>query len=197
MFVTHDEATLAETMRRRRGGLPEHPVLLDRFLEDAFEVDVDAHRGRRAASSSAAIMQHIEEAGSTRGLGLRHPALPPDGAGADAIAAATTRSGSRRRLAGARPHERAVRDQGRGGLRARRSTRGPRRTVPFVAKATGVPLAKIAAQGHGRAQRSRELGLAGEPEVCGPLREGVGLPVRQVPGRGSDPGARDALDAAR
>ena len=59
MFITHDEAPLADTMRRAVAASPEHPVLLDRFLEDAFEVDVDALAdGERVVI--AGIMQHIE-----------------------------------------------------------------------------------------------------------------------------------------
>ena len=70
------------------------------------------------------------------------------------------------------------------------------RTVPFVAKATGVPLAKIAAKIMvGRTLR--ELGFTEEPKVSRALRQGVGLPVREVPRRGPDPGPRDALAPAR
>ena len=62
MFITHDETTLAETMRGAVEASPGHPVLLDRFLEDAFEVDVDAvSDGERRRGRG--IMQHIEEAG--------------------------------------------------------------------------------------------------------------------------------------
>src|SRR5213593_2810561 len=62
MFVVHDEGALAERMRQAVEASPEHPVLIDRFLEDAFELDGDAVAdGERVVIG--AIMQHIEEAG--------------------------------------------------------------------------------------------------------------------------------------
>ena len=56
--------SLAELLRaRRRACAPEHPVLIDRFLEDAFEADVDAICRRRRACVIGGVMQHIEDAG--------------------------------------------------------------------------------------------------------------------------------------
>ena len=60
----------------REGGLSaERPVLIDRFLEDAAEVDVDAIRDATGEVLIGGVMEHVEEAGvHSRRLGLRHPA---------------------------------------------------------------------------------------------------------------------------
>ena len=97
---------------------PEHPVLLDRFLEDAFELDVDALcDGERVVV--AGIMQHIEEAGIHSGDSscVLPPSQPHVTAKLDVIRDYTR--AARKRSRRARPHERPVRDQGRHGLRPR------------------------------------------------------------------------------
>ena len=68
------------------------------------------------------------------------------------------------------------------------------RTVPFVGKATGVPLAKVGRALHGRARASREAGARGDAAARAHLGEGGGLPVRALPRRRHDARARDALD---
>ena len=97
---------------------PEHPVLVDRFLEDAFELDVDAVADATGAVVIGGIMEHIEEAGIHSGDSscvvppyLVKPTAPRD----DPRLHAPHRAGPRRR----RPDERPVRDQGRHRLRAR------------------------------------------------------------------------------
>ena len=66
------------------------------------------------------------------------------------------------------------------------------RTVPYLSKATGVPLAKIAARRHGR-QDARAAGLTEDLEGVGRVREDAGLPVRAVPRRRHDPRSGDEV----
>ena len=131
----------------REGGLSaERPVLVDRFLEDAIEVDVDAIR------DATGEVRHRRRDGARRGgrRALRRQRLRASRR--RTCRAATDRGhrglhpAHRRRPRRARPHQRPVRREGQPGVRASRPTRGPVRTVPFVAKATGVPLAKVAAR---------------------------------------------------
>ena len=104
----------------REGGLSaERPVLIDRFLEDATEVDVDAIRDATGEVLIGGVMEHVEEAGRALGrLGLRHPA-------AHAAAAASSRcierhtARHRRRPRRPGPHQRAVRREAGPGVRDR------------------------------------------------------------------------------
>ncbi len=129
----------------REGGLSaERPVLIDRFLEDAVEVDVDAIRDATGEVLIGGVMEHVEEAGVHSGDSacvIPPPTLQPWLV--DVIEAYT------RAIAGALDV--------RGLINVQYAVRGrevfvieanPRasRTVPFVAKATGVPLAKVAAR---------------------------------------------------
>jgi carbamoyl-phosphate synthase large subunit len=129
----------------REGGLSaERPVLIDRFLEDAIEVDVDALRDATGDVVIGGVMEHIEEAGVHSGDSAC--AIPPQTL--DAATVATIEQ-----------HTRALADalDVRGLLNVQYAVKegqvlvieaNPRasRTVPFVSKATGVPLAKAAAR---------------------------------------------------
>jgi carbamoyl-phosphate synthase large subunit len=142
MQIVHDAASLAEYMRSAVKASPEHPVLVDRFLPDATEVDVDAIAdGRRVVIGG--VMEHIEEAGIHSGDSAC--SLPPYSLGRDVVDEIVE---STRRLA----LELGV----RGLMNVQYAVKGkdvyvlevnPRasRTVPFVAKAIGRPLAKLAA----------------------------------------------------
>jgi carbamoyl-phosphate synthase large subunit len=129
----------------RVGGLsPPRPVLIDRFLEDAVEVDVDAIRDRVGEVLIGGVMEHIEEAGVHSGDSAC--AIPPPTLLAGVL---STIEDHTRALAealgvcGLLNVQYAVKDSKVYVLEA-----NPRasRTVPFVSKATGVPLAKIAAR---------------------------------------------------
>jgi len=129
----------------REGGLSaERPVLVDRFLEDAIEVDVDAIRDGAGEVLIGGVMEHVEEAGVHSGDSAC--VIPPPTLDAATIAV----------LEG---YTRAIADalEVRGPINVQYAVKqgqvfvieaNPRasRTVPFVAKATGVPLAKIAAR---------------------------------------------------
>ena len=122
----------------------ERPVLIDRFLEDAIEVDVDALRDGAGEILIAGIMEHVEEAGVHSGDSAC--ALPPQTLGEDVLVMIEehTRSiAAALEVVGPLNVQFAVRQGEAFVLEA-----NPRasRTLPFVAKATGVPIAKAAAR---------------------------------------------------
>jgi carbamoyl-phosphate synthase large subunit len=179
MFVTHDEERLAETIRRAVEASPEHPVLLDRFLEDAFELDVDALcDGERVVV--AGIMQHIEEAGIHSGDSscVLPPYSPHVTAKLDIIRDYTRRLASALGVRGLMNVQYAIKDDTVFVLEV-----NPRasRTVPFVSKATGVPLARLAAKIMvGRTLA--ELGLKDEPPINGRFVKASVFPFAKFPG---------------
>ena len=143
MQIVDDAETLAEYVERATVASPDHPVLVDRFLDDAVEIDVDAlYDGEQTYLGG--IMEHIEEAGVHSGDSAC--ALPPVTLGASVLA--RVRAATEAIAAGVGV---------RGLLNVQFALAGdvlhvleanPRasRTVPFVAKATGVALAKAAAR---------------------------------------------------
>ncbi len=122
---------------------PERPVLVDRFLEDAIEVDVDCIAdGERAVIG--AIMEHIEEAGIHSGdSACVVPTFSLSPAILEEIASATKAMARELNVRGLMNVQFAVKDEKLYVLEV-----NPRasRTVPFVSKAIGVPLAKLAAK---------------------------------------------------
>ena len=151
MEIVYDDDALRDAMSRlavsleRDGGLSdERPVLIDRFLEDAIEVDVDAVRDHRGDLYIAGVMEHVEEAGVHSGDSAC--ALPPvtlSSSVVDEIKVAVGAIAHRLQVVGLINVQVAVRGAEFFILEA-----NPRasRTVPFVAKATGVPVAAIAAR---------------------------------------------------
>ncbi len=127
----------------REGGLSaERPVLIDRFLADAIEVDVDAIRDRTGEVLIGGVMEHVEEAGVHSGDSAC--AIPPQTLPTwvvEVIEAYTAAIAKRLDVRGLINVQYAV-----AGTTVYVIEANPRasRTVPFVAKATGVPLAKIA-----------------------------------------------------
>jgi carbamoyl-phosphate synthase large subunit len=142
MQIVHDSASLADYMRSAVKASPEHPVLVDRFLNDATEVDVDAIAdGRRVVIGG--VMEHIEEAGVHSGDSAC--SLPPYSLGRDVvdeIVESTRRLALELGVVGLMNVQYAVKGKDVYVLEV-----NPRasRTVPFVAKAIGRPLAKLAA----------------------------------------------------
>ena len=123
------------------------PVLIDRFLEDATEVDVDAIADGRQVIV-AGIMEHIEEAGVHSGdsaCAIPPYSLPP--AVVEEIRQATCALAKRLRVKGLMNIQYAVkREEGRSNVYVLEVNPRASRTVPFVSKATGMPLAKVAAK---------------------------------------------------
>ena len=151
MQIVHDRNHLARAMAEltgfgslgKEGGLSaERPVLVDRFLEDATEVDVDAVRDRTGEVLIGGVMEHVEEAGIHSGDSAC--AIPPQtlpGWVVEVIESYTRAIAAALDVRGLINVQFAVL-----GTTVYVIEANPRasRTVPFVAKATGVPLAKVA-----------------------------------------------------
>jgi len=178
MEIAFDDASLAEFLAAATAASPDGPVLIDHFLEDAFEVDVDALcDGERVVI--AGVMQHIEEAGVHSGDSAC--VLPPwkiSNYHLSIIEDYTQRLGLALKVRGLMNIQFAIKDEIVYVLEV-----NPRasRTVPFVSKATGVPLAKLAAQVLA-GKTLEELGFTETPEVDGFFVKEVVLPFKKFPG---------------
>ncbi|MBA3523564.1 MAG: carbamoyl-phosphate synthase large subunit, partial [Geodermatophilaceae bacterium] len=143
MEIVYDDATLEAYIGKATDVSPDHPVLVDRFLEDAIEIDVDAlYDG--VDLYLGGVMEHIEEAGIHSGDSAC--SLPPTTLGTgevDRIRDSTRRIAEGVGVRGLLNVQYALKDDVLFVLEA-----NPRasRTVPFVSKATAVPLAKAAAR---------------------------------------------------
>ncbi len=160
MRIVYDEASLEDYMRRVRGASPKHPILIDRFLEDAFEVDVDAVcDGRQCVIGG--IMQHIEEAGIHSGdSACVLPTYLIAEADLETIRRQTKAVAMELGVVGLVNAQYAIRD---GRVFLLEVNPRASRTVPFVSKAIGVPLAKIAAKAMA-GKTLEELGFVEEPK---------------------------------
>lgn len=143
MEIVYDDETLQGYITRATELSPEHPVLVDRFLEDAIEIDVDALCDGSEVYIGG-IMEHIEEAGIHSGDSAC--ALPPVTLGRsdiEAVRRATEAIAHGIGVVGLLNVQYALKDDVLYVLEA-----NPRasRTVPFVSKATAVPLAKACAR---------------------------------------------------
>ena len=177
MEIVHDAEQLARYIGSAVKVSGRNPVLIDRYLRDATEVDVDAVcDGERV--HVAGIMEHIEEAGIHSGDSAC--ALPPhslSSAVVAEIARQTERLAKALGVVGLMNVQFAVRNSDIYILEV-----NPRasRTVPFVAKATGVPIAKIAAQVMAGAKlESFELSNVGNGHMA--VKEAV-FPFARFPG---------------
>jgi carbamoyl-phosphate synthase large subunit len=142
MEIVYDEVTLRGYVSRATEASPDHPVLIDRFLDDAIEIDVDAlYDGQDLYLGG--VMEHIEEAGIHSGDSAC--ALPPITLGRadiDAIRDATRRIAAGVGVRGLLNVQYAL---AAGVLYVLEANPRASRTVPFVSKATAVPLGKAAA----------------------------------------------------
>jgi carbamoyl-phosphate synthase large subunit len=143
MEVCYTKDALRDYMKKAVDVSPDHPVLIDCFLEDAFEYDVDCVCDGKDVMIGA-VMQHIEEAGIHSGDSAC--VLPPYMMSEkilDEIMATTVKLAKALKVVGLMNVQFAMKDDVVYVLEV-----NPRasRTVPFVSKATGVPLAKIAAK---------------------------------------------------
>jgi carbamoyl-phosphate synthase large subunit len=138
------QAMTTGALAREGGVTAERPVLVDRFLEDAVEVDVDAVRDGTGEILIAGVMEHVEEAGVHSGDSAC--ALPPQSLRDDVLEALErhTRSlADSLEVCGLINVQYAVKD---GQVYVLEANPRASRTVPFVAKATGVPLAMVASR---------------------------------------------------
>ncbi len=153
MTIVYDEEELTAAMAElaasgslgREGGLSaERPVLIDRFLEDATEVDVDSIRDAGGDFHLGGVMEHVEEAGIHSGdsaCAIPPPNLSPETV--EVIEGYTRAIADRLGVVGLLNVQFAVRQ---GQVFVIEANPRASRTVPFVAKATGVPLARVAAR---------------------------------------------------
>ena len=154
MEIVYDDDGLRRAMAElasfgslgREGGLSaSRPVLIDRFLEDATEVDVDAIRDAAGDVVIGAVMEHVEEAGVHSGDSAC--SIPPHSLSPDTVVVIEDYT---RRLADALDVKGLINVQyavqANGQVFVIEANPRASRTVPFVAKATGVPLVKVAAR---------------------------------------------------
>ena len=153
MQIVHDEPRLRKAMQEmsqagslgREGGLSaQRPVLIDRFLEDATEVDVDAIRDSTGEVLIGGVMEHVEQAGVHSGdSACTIPQVTLSSATILEIENMVKKISEALKVVGLINVQFAIADKTIYVIEA-----NPRasRTVPFVAKATGVPLAKVASR---------------------------------------------------
>src|SRR5262245_29501254 len=178
MQIVYDSAALKDYMTHAVSASPEHPVLIDKFLDAAIEIDVDA-LGDGEDYVIGGIMEHIERAGVHSGDSAC--SLPPKSIGQevrDEIRRHTIALARVLKVCGLMNAQFAVQDKNVFVLEV-----NPRasRTVPFVSKAIGVPLAKLAA----RVMVGKKLKDLGLTEEVSPkhisVKEAV-FPFNKFPG---------------
>jgi carbamoyl-phosphate synthase large subunit len=162
MEVVHDRVDLDRYMREAVLASPEHPVLIDRFLRNATEVDLDLVCDTTGAAIVGGILEHVEEAGVHSGDAAC--VMPPHSLGPDVIERLKDISVAlalELKVVGLMNVQFAV--QGKAIYVLEVNPRASR-TVPFISKATGVPLARVASLCMvGRSLAS--LGLTSDPVV--------------------------------
>jgi carbamoyl-phosphate synthase large subunit len=179
MAIVFDAGALDRYMAGAVDVSHDRPVLIDRFLEDAFEFDVDAVADATGAVVIAGVMEHIEEAGIHSGDSSC--VVPPFMVAERHLA--TIRDYTRRvaralKVVGLMNVQYAIKDDTVYVLEV-----NPRssRTVPFIAKATGVPLAKVAAR-IAAGRTLAELGLLEDLEARGVFVKSPVFPFVRFPG---------------
>ena len=194
MEIVYDDAGLDRAMANltgahgalaREGGVSAtRPILIDSFLEDAIEVDVDAVRDQRGELYIAGVMEHVEEAGVHSGDSAC--ALPPQSLAPQVVTEierATELIADELGVVGPINVQYAVKD---GAVFVLEANPRASRTVPFVAKATGVSVAQIAVRVM-MGQSLAELREMGEVPTTRPnpsyvsVKEAV-LPFSRFPG---------------
>ena len=178
MAIIYDERSLEKYVGSAVEISPEHPVLIDKFLEDAFEYDVDALSDGKEVIV-AGIMQHIEEAGIHSGDSTA--VLPPihvEERHLTTIRECTRQLGKALSVVGLMNIQFAMAGDVVYVLEV-----NPRasRTVPFVSKATGIPLAKVAAKLM-IGMSLEELGLTKDLEVESCFIKSPVFPFSKFPG---------------
>ena len=178
MALVESEEHLEEFIEKAIEAAPGQPILIDKFMEDAFEIDVDALAdGERVVIG--AIMQHIEEAGVHSGDAAC--VLPPYKVSAyhqSIMREYTEQLGLALGVQGLMNVQFALKDEVVCVLEV-----NPRasRTVPYASKATGLNLAYIAAQVMA-GKKLEELGVTKEPRVDGFFVKEAVLPFKKLPG---------------
>jgi carbamoyl-phosphate synthase large subunit len=179
MAIVYDMAALDRYMTTAVAASPGHPILIDKFLEDAVELDVDAVADATGAVIIGGIMEHIEEAGIHSGdSSCVVPPFKVIDRHVELIRDYTRRIARELKVIGLMNAQFAIKDDTVYVLEV-----NPRasRTVPYLSKATGVPLAKVAARvmiGRTLAQ----LGLTEDLTVDGFFVKSPVFPFVRFPG---------------
>ena len=178
MEIVYDEADLDRYMTEAVKVSRKHPVLIDDFLENATEIDVDAVSDGKDVLIGA-IMEHIEEAGIHSGDSAC--VIPPQSLSKevqDKVREIVTKIALKLRVIGCINIQMAYKD---GKVYVLEANPRSSRTIPFVSKATGLPLAKLAARaiiGHSL----KEMGYTEEPKPKYVSVKEVVLPFDKLPG---------------
>ncbi len=162
MEVVYDQPDLERYMREAVQASPDHPVLIDRFLQSATEVDLDLVRDATGAVIVGGILEHVEEAGVHSGDAAC--VMPPHSLAPDTIERLKDIAASlagKLNVVGLMNVQFAV--QGKAIYVLEVNPRASR-TVPFIAKATGVPIAKVAALAMAGVTLKQQ-GMTTDPEV--------------------------------
>lgn len=163
---------------------PEHPILIDKFLENAIEVDVDAIADTTGRVVIGGIMEHIEQAGIHSGdSACSLPAISLPAAVLDKIRTWTVQLAQALKVIGLMNIQFAVVGAHSYNPQVYILEANPRasRTVPFVSKATGVPLAKLASLVMA-GETLESLGLTEEPKLNHIAVKEAVLPFKKFPG---------------
>jgi len=178
MEIVHGEEELAHFMETATRVSKDHPVLVDKYLDHATEVDVDVISDGQDIFIGG-VQEHVEEAGIHSGdatLVLPPPTLSEDVL--QQIRSLTRRICKALRIVGLMNLQLAVKD---GVVHVLEANPRASRTVPYVSKAIGVPLAKVATKvmlGH----RLRDLGLVREPRTRHVAVKASVFPFQRLPG---------------
>ena len=179
MAIVYDTGALDRYMLHAVDASPGHPILIDRFLEDAFEFDVDAIADASGAVVIGGIMEHIEEAGIHSGDSscVVPPFMCPE-RHLTTIRDYTRRVARALKVVGLMNVQYAIKDDVVYVLEV-----NPRasRTVPYLSKASGVSLAKIAAKVMA-GRTLAELGLVDDIQVAGVFVKSPVFPFVRFPG---------------
>jgi carbamoyl-phosphate synthase large subunit len=178
MAIVYNDDALARYMREAADISPDHPVLIDQFLEDAWEFDVDAVSDGQDVVI-AGIMHQIEQAGVHSGdsAAVLPPVLSPPQCH-DTMRHYTVALAKALNVRGLMNVQFAMKD---GVVYVLEVNPRASRTVPFVSKATGMPWAKIAAKVMA-GKTLQELGVTHEPHVPGFHVKEVVLPWTKFAG---------------
>ena len=178
MEIVYDKVSLTDYMKKAVLASPEHPILIDKYLEDAIEVDVDAVADGFDVVIGG-VMEHIEEAGIHSGDSAC--SIPPYSLPCSIVEEIMKQSKALAReldVRGLMNVQFAVKE---GEIFILEVNPRGSRTIPFVSKATGVPLAKIAAKIM-VGMTLKELGFTKEKEVRHVAVKEAVFPFDRFPG---------------
>ncbi len=199
MEIVYDEHSIRDYMVRAVKASPEHPILIDKYLEDAIEVDVDAISDGIDVIIGG-VMEHIEEAGIHSGdsaCSIPPYSLPPDVV--NDIKRQTKAMAKELNVIGLMNVQFAVKQSIVNGQQSIEKTNdqcpmtngyeiyilevNPRasRTIPYVSKAIGIPFAKLAAKVMA-GKTLKELGLTKEKEITHVAVKEAVFPFDKFPG---------------